>query len=141
MIKGLFIPVYKACYVTLIIVNFFMLYRYGGFTEHKTWTISIIVLLLNLLSWILFSRRWRVGQILEQALSLARIVILMLAVFIFFADLIALYSPIGLVLWLNLLRLTQALSAWRFLVWWLVCATLLALEFAYLRNVSEPFEK
>jgi hypothetical protein len=134
----LFVPVYKACYVTLIIVNLFMLYDYEGFKEHTTWKISIIFLLLNLLSWILFSQRRRVGQIFEQALSLGRIVVLLLAVFIFFADIIGLYSPVGLVLWMSLLRLMQGLAAWRFFAWWSVCAILLALEFSFFRTVSEP---
>jgi hypothetical protein len=141
MLNRLFVPAYKACYMTLIVANFFMLYNYGGFRERTTWTIGIVVLVLNLLSWILFSQRLRVGQISEQMLSLGRIAVLLLAAFIFFADLIGLYSPIGVVLWLNLLRLTSALSASRFLVWWLVCAILLALEFAYFRGVSAPFQE
>ena len=74
----------------------------------------------------------------EQALSLGRIGVLLLAVFIFFADIIGLYSPVGLVLWMSLLRLMQGLAAWRFFAWWSVCAIRLALEFSFFRSVSAP---
>jgi hypothetical protein len=122
--------------MTLIVVNLFMLYEYGGFRERTTWEIAIAMLLLNLVSWILFSQRLPIGRLSEQVLSLGRITVLLLAVFVFFADVIALYSPLGLVLWLSLLRIAEALSRGRLLVWWFGCAVLLALELAYFRSVS-----
>lgn len=134
----LLIPVYKACYVTLIVVNLFMLYNYDGFKEHTTWIISVSFLLLNSISWILFSNGLRIGQVLEQALSLGRSAVVLIAVFIFFADVIALYSPVGVVLWASVLRLVLGLSAWRFLVWWSVCGVLLMLELSFFRAISEP---
>jgi len=124
--------------MTLIVVNLFMLYQYGGFRERTTWEIAIVMLLLNLVSWILFSQRLPIGRLSERILSLGRISVVLLAAFIFFADLIALYSPLGLVVWLSLLRLTLTgtLSRVRFMVWWFACAALLALELAYFRGVS-----
>jgi hypothetical protein len=136
MLSRLFVPLYKACYMTLIVVNLFMLYEDGGFREHRTWEIAIVMLLLNLVSWILFSQRLLMGRLSEQTLSLGRIIVVLSAAFVFFADVIALYSPVGLVLWLSLLRISEALSKGRLLVWWFGCAVLLALELTYFRGVS-----
>ena len=52
MLSRLFVPLYKSCYMTLIVVNAFMLYEDGGFRKRTTWQIAIVMLLLNLVSWI-----------------------------------------------------------------------------------------
>jgi len=122
--------------MTLIVVNLFMLYEYGGFRERTTWEIAIVMLLSNLVSWILFSQRLSIGRLAEQILSFGRIAVVLLAAFVFFADVIALYSPLGLVLWTSLLRITELLSKGKLVVWWLGCAALLALELVYFRAVS-----
>ena len=136
MLRRLFVPLYKASYMTLIVVNLFMLYDYGGFRERTSWEIAIVMLLLNLVSWILFSQRLSIGRLSEQLLSLGRIALVLLAAFVFFGDVIALYSPLGIVLWLSLLRAAQALSTQRLVIWWFGCAVLLALELAYFRGIS-----
>jgi hypothetical protein len=137
--RRLFVPLYKACCMTSIVVNLFLLYEGGGFREHTTWEIAVVTLLLNLVSWMLFSQRLVIGRLSEQILSLGRTIVVLLAALVFFADIIALYSPVGLVLWLSLLRITQVLSKGRFLVWWFGCAVLLAMEISYFRGVSVPF--
>ena len=136
MLRRLFVPLYKASYMTLIVVNLFMLYDHAGFRERTSWEIAIVMLILNLLSWILFSQRLSVGRLSEQLLSLGRIALVLLAAFVFFADVIALYSPVGIVVWLSLVHAAQALSTERFVVWWSGCAVLLALELTYFRGIS-----
>jgi hypothetical protein len=96
---------------------------------------------LNSISWILFAQRLSIGKFLEQALSVGRIAVILLAVLIFFSDIIALYSPVGVVIWTSLAQCALGFAAWRLLTWWFFCGALLTLELLFFRAVSEALRE
>ncbi len=131
--------IYKSTCLVLILVNFYIPYEKSGFREENTWVVGLIALVLNLSSWVLYLASYRIGRLGEQVLSCGRMLIILLAVLVFFTDMIAYYSPVGFSLWLPLAEATVRRGTLYLPGWWSVCVVLLALEGAYFRAVSQPF--
>jgi hypothetical protein len=131
----LFAIAYKCTYLFLIVANLALFYMHLGFGREPSPLFAVAFLVANLASWLAFLSGTFWGDLPEKALSIGRIVGILLCATIIVGDLTAWMSPVSASVWIPLLEVSLGQISWkkrnRLVVWWVGCALLLALECVY----------
>ncbi len=131
-----YVKIYKVIYLGLILANIALLMIDVGLTYGllQIYFIDIAVFGINLAAWLGYKRDKPWALELEQILSLGRMLMVGLASTIFLADIVALFSPVGWILWYKVMfRVIDEMHR----VWyWGGCAVLLVLESLYFRTLT-----
>jgi hypothetical protein len=139
----MFTRCYKWAYLALIMVNAVALFFTGGIAVGllQIYFVAVAIFAINLYSWWGYRSRISWGLELESLLSCGRMITTIMGATIYLADVVALYSPLGLILWEGIL-FKVIVDSHRLWYWW-SCAVLLALEVTYfccLRSAWKPNE-
>jgi len=129
---------YKSIYLVAMLANATAMIIEAGFGYDSLWTTLICALFfaLNTISWIGYHRGRQWAFDLEQTLSIGRMVMILFASTIFLADVVALYSPVGWLLWYKLMLL-RVLDDRDHIWYWMGCGTLLLLEGLYFSSLIQ----
>lgn len=131
-VEKAFVRSYKALYLLAIAANAAALLVEVGFSLGilQIYLIDVALFGINSAAWLAYKQRKTWGLELEIILSVGRMLMILLASTIFLAGIVALFSPIGWLLWYKVMfkLIDRRHRAW----YWSVCGTLLLLEALYL---------
>ncbi len=129
----MFARFYRTSYLVSMVANLVLMLDWLGFDGIKQnfeiCSIDIFLFAINLFSWLGYSRGKEWAFELERILSSGRILMILIGATLFGADVAALFSAVGLILWYEVMLTLLAKS---YYLYWAGCATLLLLECKYL---------
>lgn len=129
----LYIRVYKAIYLIVIILNFAILLKQGAVFGNLQYLINIITILLNSTTFVWINKK--IFTDIEMLLSSIRILIILLISAIYPLALLIHLIPTSYVLWLPVLELNKTMFGEAMLIVWVVCAMLFILEMLFFRKL------
>ena len=128
-----FARAYRMAYLILIVADLVLMLDWLGIDGLKQnldiYLIGVSIFVVNLASWLGYLRGKRWGFEIEQVLSIGRIFMILLGATVYAADIVGLFSAVGLILWYELMF---SLLAKSYYLYWAGCATLMVLECRYL---------
>jgi hypothetical protein len=132
-----YIRLFKLAYIALIFLNFVIILRKGTAFGVVHYFINFFAILINVFTFIWLKNK--ISLQIEKSLSLLRLSIIILNVFIYPLAILIYILPTSDVLWLPILGISKIItpdSFFQFMVIWFFCSILFVLEIVFFKKLS-----
>ena len=132
-----YIRLFKLTYIGIIVLNLSIILRQGTAFGVVHYFINFLAILINIFAFIWLKNK--ISLQIEKILSLLRLSIVILNVFIYPLAISIYLLPTSDVLWLPILGISKIITSnpfFQFMVIWFFCAILFVLEVVFLKKLN-----